>query len=134
MRDPHRRGADGLPEFPQSLDTLFRRIAANKGRINRSDRNAGDPVGMQIGLRQGLINATLVGPKGTAALQDQRDPLERRTLGRDMALAQQRLTAGHDAPPVFPARVAPPSHAWLTPSFPCSGSRLISRQVFQLSG
>src|SRR5262245_44492589 len=61
---------------------------------------------MQIGLRQGLVNAALIGPKGAAALQDQCYPLERRTLGRDMGLAQQRLTARHDAPPVFTARVA----------------------------
>jgi hypothetical protein len=53
-----------------------------------------------------LVNAALIGPKGAATLQDQCDPLERRTLGRDMGLAQQRLTARHDAPPVFTARIA----------------------------
>src|SRR6516164_4228375 len=70
-------------------------IAGNKRRVNSSDRNARDPVRMQIGLRQGLINAALIGAKGTAALQHQCDPLERRALSRDMGLAQQRLTARH---------------------------------------
>src|SRR5262249_11455647 len=95
-----RRGADGLPEFPQSLDTLLRRIAGNQRRVNRSDRNARYPVRMQIGLRQGLINAALIGPKGAAALQHQCDPLKRRALSRDMGLAQQRLMARHHGPPV----------------------------------
>jgi len=71
------------------------RIAGNEGRINRSYRNAGDPIGMQICFRQGLVNPTLIGPKGAAALKHQRDPLERRTLGRDMGLAQQRLAVRH---------------------------------------
>src|SRR6516165_2389893 len=55
---------------------------------------------MQIGLRQGLINAALIGAKGTAALQHQCDPLERRALSRDMGLAQQRLMAGHHGSPL----------------------------------
>src|SRR5579871_2682074 len=59
---------------------------------------------MQIGLRQGLVNAALIGPKGTAALQHQCDPLERRALSRDMGLAQQSLTAGHYGPPVLAVR------------------------------
>jgi hypothetical protein len=59
---------------------------------------------MQIGLRQGLINAALIGAKGTAALQHQCDPLKRRALSRNMGLAQQRLTAGHQGPPVLTVR------------------------------
>jgi hypothetical protein len=43
---------------------------------------------MQIGLGQGLVNATLIGPQRTAALQHQCDPLERWALRRDMGLAQ----------------------------------------------
>jgi hypothetical protein len=37
-------------------------------------------------------------------LHHQCDPLERRTLSRDMGLAQQRLTAGHYGPPVLTVR------------------------------
>src|SRR5215469_9237344 len=59
---------------------------------------------MQIGLRQRLVNAALIGPEGTAALQHQRDPLERRALSGDMGLAQQRLTVGHHGPPVLTVR------------------------------
>jgi hypothetical protein len=63
-----------------------------------------------------FVNPALIGTKGAAALQDQRDPLERRTLGRDMGLAQQRLAAGHEVPPPI-LRVAQPFHALLKPSF-----------------
>ena len=74
---------------------------------------------MQIGFRQGLVNAALIGPKGTTALQHQCDALERRTLSRDMGLAQQRLTVGHHGPPILTARVAL-SDASLRSSFRCS--------------
>src|SRR5262245_26890358 len=69
---------------------------------------------MQVGLRQGLIDAALVGPKGTTTLQHQCDPLEWRAFSRDMGLAQQRPAARHHGPPVLTARVAPP-HASLRP-------------------
>jgi len=60
--------SDRFPEFSQFLDALPRRIAGDKGRVRRADRNSGDPVGVQIRLRQGLINAGLIGAEGAAAL------------------------------------------------------------------
>src|SRR5262245_33877095 len=63
---------------------------------------------MQVRLRQGLINAALVGPKGTTTLQHQCNPLERRAFSRDMGLAQQRPAARHHGPPMLTARVATP--------------------------
>src|SRR5262249_2873005 len=59
---------------------------------------------MQIGLRQGLVDAALIGSKGTAALQHQCDPLKRRALSRDMGLPKRRLTARHCGPPLRTVR------------------------------
>src|SRR5262245_11300022 len=63
---------------------------------------------MQIGLRQGLVNAALIGPKGATTLQHQCDPLERWAFSRDVGLAQRRLAVRHHSPPELTARVAPP--------------------------
>jgi len=41
---------------------------------------------MQIGLCQSLIDARLIRAEGAAALQQQGNALERRTLGHDMTL------------------------------------------------
>ena len=76
-----RRLADRLPEFAQLLDPFFRRIARDQRRIDGPDRNAGNPVGMNIGFRERLINAALVGAERAAALQDQRHGFERRRGG-----------------------------------------------------
>ena len=82
-----RGGADGLPEFPQPRDALFRRVAGDQRRIDGANRNAGDPIGMQIGLRQSLIDARLIGPESAAALQDKSDTFERGTRHHPMRLA-----------------------------------------------
>ena len=65
-----------LPEFAQPLDAPFRRIAGDQRRVDRADRNARDPVGMQIGLGQRLIDAGLIRAERAAALQQQGDPFE----------------------------------------------------------
>jgi hypothetical protein len=58
------------------------RIACNNGTIDGSDRYAGDPVRMDIGFGQGLVDASLVCPQRSAALQEQGDALEWKTLFR----------------------------------------------------
>jgi hypothetical protein len=58
------------------------RIACDDGGIDRPDRDASDPVRMDISLRQRLVDASLVGPQRTAALQEQRDAFEWKTLFR----------------------------------------------------
>ena len=96
IRDPKRRRADGLPEFPQSLDALVRRIAGDQGRVHGADRNAGDPIGMEVRLRQRLIDAGLIGAERASALQQQRDALERRPLRCNVGLAFRRLVSAHE--------------------------------------
>jgi hypothetical protein len=73
-------GADGLPEFPQPRDALFRRVASDQRRIDGANRNTGDPIGMQTGLRQGLIDARLIGAESAATLEDESNAFKRRAL------------------------------------------------------
>ena len=42
--------------------------------------------GCRINCTESLVNAALIGPKGTAALQHECDPLERRALCSDVSL------------------------------------------------
>ena len=43
---------DLLPEVVQLFEALARRIAANDRGVERADRNAGEPVGLDAGLVQ----------------------------------------------------------------------------------
>jgi hypothetical protein len=52
------------------------RIACDDGGIDRPDRDASDPVRMDVRFCQRLVDASLVGPQRTAALQEQGDALE----------------------------------------------------------
>ena len=56
------------------------RVAGDDGTIDGADRDAGDPVGMDVGFRQRLVDASLVCPQRTAALQKQGDALEWETV------------------------------------------------------
>ena len=59
---------NALPECAQLLDPCSRSIAGDDGGIDGADGNAGDPIGVQIGLGQRLIDAGLIGAEGAAAL------------------------------------------------------------------
>jgi len=63
--------ADGLPELGQACDALLWRVAGQDRGIDRADGNAGEPVGLDAGLVQALIDAGLVRAERTAALQHQ---------------------------------------------------------------
>ena len=65
------------PKFPQPIDAGIRRVARDDGGIDRTDRYAGDPVRMDIGFRKRLVDASLICPERTAALQQQGNALER---------------------------------------------------------
>src|SRR5262249_2579718 len=57
-----------VPKFAQRVHPLLRRIAGDDRRVNGADRDSGNPVGMQIGLDQCLINARLISPERAAPL------------------------------------------------------------------
>src|SRR6185312_14020081 len=68
-----RRAADRLPEFAQPFHPPLGRVAGDDRRVQRADRDAGQPVRLQAGLVQRLEHAGLVGAECAAALQHQRD-------------------------------------------------------------
>jgi hypothetical protein len=45
-------GSNMRLELAQSVDAGIGRIACDDGSVNRSDRHAGDPLGMDAGLRR----------------------------------------------------------------------------------
>src|SRR5580704_7765345 len=73
---PTRFGRDTLPKRTQLSDACFGGVASNQRPIDGSDRDAGDPVGMNICSGQCFIDAGLIGAKCTAPLEDQCDVLE----------------------------------------------------------
>ena len=75
-----------LPEGAQPLDASLRRIAGDERRIDGTDRDAGNPVGMEMGLGQGLVDPRLIGAERAAPLEQQCDLFEGRTLQRVVAL------------------------------------------------
>src|SRR5690349_10441787 len=62
---------DRRPEGLQLGDPVLRLIAGDEAGIDRTDRGADDPVGLDAGLMQRLVDAGLVGAERSAALQDQ---------------------------------------------------------------
>src|SRR5215468_3027594 len=84
---------DLLPKGAQLFEPRLGCVAGDQGRIDRANRNSGDPIGMQICLDESLIHAGLEGAERAAALQYQGDAVERRPL--DLAVAfQERLDEG----------------------------------------
>src|SRR6266852_894598 len=51
----------------------MRRVSGNEAGVDRSDRRADDPVRLDPGFLQCLIDAHLIGPEGAAALQNEYD-------------------------------------------------------------
>ena len=84
---------DALPEFPQFLDAYARGIARNDGGIESADRYAGNPVGIEACLIKRLIDASLISSERAAALQDERNAFERRTIAHRMRTRVARF--GH---------------------------------------
>ena len=71
-----RVGGDLLPEGAQLRDPLGRLVSRDDGGVDGADGDAGDPVGIDVGLGERLVDPGLVGPERTSALQHQRDTFE----------------------------------------------------------
>src|SRR5215831_7757110 len=71
------RSRDRVPKFAKRVHPLLWRIAGDDRRVDGADRDSGNPIGMQIGLGQRLINARLISPERATALKQQRDLFER---------------------------------------------------------
>jgi hypothetical protein len=70
---PERIALHTLPEFPETLEALVNRIAGDDAGVDRPDRGADDPIGLDLRFMQGLVDATLIGPERTASLQNEHD-------------------------------------------------------------
>ena len=70
-RIPRHRRRNHLPEFLQPLDALSRLVAGDDRGVDGADRDAGNPVRLEIAMAQRLIGAGLVGAERAAALQDE---------------------------------------------------------------
>jgi hypothetical protein len=62
-----------LPEFAKARQPVQRRVAGDQAGVDGADRGADDPVRLDPGLMQGLIDAGLIGAERAAALQHQHD-------------------------------------------------------------
>src|SRR6478735_2009228 len=71
MRDPEGWRTDGFPKFPQLFDTAFPWVPGNQRRIYCTDRNAGNPIRIEVGFGKSLIDTSLIGAERAAPLQQQ---------------------------------------------------------------
>ena len=70
-RPPQHRRGDELPEFLQARDAQLLRVAGDDRRIDRADRDAGDPCRIKLMPAKRVIGARLIRPQRAAALQDE---------------------------------------------------------------
>ncbi len=80
---------DLVPKRAQLVETSFRRVAGDQGRVDGADGNSGDPVRLQVRLGQTLIDAGLESPQRAAALQEQGNALEGWSLQAAVALPKR---------------------------------------------
>ena len=64
---------DAPPEFLQLAEPILRLVAGDQAGVDRADRRADHPIGLDAGLVQRLVDAGLVGAERAAALQDEDD-------------------------------------------------------------
>ena len=62
-----------LPEFAQARQPVLGLVAGDQAGIDGADRGADDPVRLDAGLVQGLVDARLIRAKRAAALQHEDD-------------------------------------------------------------
>ena len=67
---------DPLPELAQPRQPVLPLVAGDQRRVDRADRDAGQPVRLQPRLVHRLVDARLVGAERPAALQHERDAAE----------------------------------------------------------
>jgi hypothetical protein len=59
------------PKFPELIKAPVGRIARDDAGIDGADRRTNDPVRLDFGFVQGLVDAALIGAKRAATLQHQ---------------------------------------------------------------
>ena len=79
-----------VPELLQPGQAILRLVAGDQAGVDGADRCADDPVGLDAGLVQRLIDAGLIGAERAAALEDENDLaslLRRLCRGRTLRLS-----------------------------------------------
>src|SRR6516162_8865275 len=61
------------PEFLQPVDAMFGLVAGDEASVDGADRRADDPIGLDPGLVERLIDTRLIGAERTAALEHEHD-------------------------------------------------------------
>src|SRR5271156_6214327 len=74
-----RRRADAFPKLAQAVDAPFRRVAGDDRGIDRPDGNSRNPIRMQSGFGQALINPGLIRAESATALEQQGNLFELRS-------------------------------------------------------
>ena len=69
----HRGLLDPAPELPQLGNSVLRPVAGDQARIDRPDRGADHPVGLDARLMHRLVDAGLIGAERAPALEDEDD-------------------------------------------------------------
>ena len=64
---------DAAPEILQTLDACVRIVTRDDAGVDRADRCADHPVGLDVSLVKRLIDACLIGAERAAALEHQHD-------------------------------------------------------------
>ncbi len=88
---PERRRGDEFPEFAQLLESRFRRVPGDERRIDRSDRDAGHPIRIEMRIGQRLVDPRLISAESAAPLQQQGDAFEGRANGHPVRLPMRRI-------------------------------------------
>jgi len=70
-----------FPELAQACDPVLDLVAGDQARVDGTDRGADDPVRLDAGLMQGLVDAGLIGAERAATLEHQHD-LAGQVLGK----------------------------------------------------
>ena len=69
---------DAPPELSQLVEPILWLVAGDDGGVDRAYRRSDQPVGLDAGLVQRLVDAGLVGSQRAAALEDEDDLAELR--------------------------------------------------------
>src|SRR5689334_25334233 len=85
---PERLVLHALPELAQGIEAACRRIARNKRRIDGANRSTDDPVGLEAGFVQRLIDACLKGAECPSPLEDENHLLQIRGKSVGLGLCQ----------------------------------------------
>ena len=88
-----------FPKLAQACDPVLDLVAGDQARVDGADRGADDPVRLDAGLMQGLVDAGLIGAERAATLEHQHD-LAGQVLGKLLDALGLVLDVAHTLFPI----------------------------------